>query len=127
MDLVARKMMDGGAAAFALLDQIEAVAASSDLGAPLTRAVAELRQTTQDLIKLDLNNRFAGAVSYLGAFARVLGAQYHIKAAMAGPAPRVAMAKFFLARVLPEVSGMLAQATLGADDLYALSVDDLAA
>jgi acyl-CoA dehydrogenase len=127
MDLVARKMMDGGAAAFALLDQIEAVAASSDLGAPLTRAVAELRQTTQDLIKLDLNNRFAGAVSYLGAFARVLGAQYHIKAAMAGPAPRVAMAKFFLARVLPEVSGMLAQATLGADDLFALSVDDLAA
>jgi acyl-CoA dehydrogenase len=127
MDLVARKMMDGGAAAFALLDQIEAVAASSDLGAPLTRAVAELRQTTHDLIKLDLNDRFAGAVPYLGAFARVLGAQYHIKAAMAGPAPRVAMAKFFLARVLPEVSGMLAQATLGADDLYALSVDDLAA
>ncbi|MFT7254268.1 MAG: acyl-CoA dehydrogenase [Paracoccaceae bacterium] len=127
MDLVARKMMDGGAAAFALLDQIEAVAASSDLGAPLTRAVAELRQATQDLIKLDLNDRFAGAVPYLGAFARVLGAQYHIKAAMAGPAPRVAMAKFFLARVLPEVSGMLAQATLGADDLYALSVDDLAA
>jgi acyl-CoA dehydrogenase len=127
MDLVARKMMDGGAAAFALLDQIEAVAASSDLGAPLTRAVAELRQATQDLIKLDLNDRFAGAVAYLGAFARVLGAQYHIKAAMAGPAPRVAMAKFFLARVLPEVSGMLAQATLGADDLYALSVDDLAA
>jgi acyl-CoA dehydrogenase len=127
MDLVARKMMDGGAAAFALLDQIEAVAASSDLGAPLTRAVAELRQTTHDLIKLDLNDRFAGAVPYLGAFARVLGAQYHIKAAMAGPAPRVAMAKFFLARVLPEVSGMLAQAILGADDLYALSVDDLAA
>jgi acyl-CoA dehydrogenase len=127
MDLVARKMMDGGTAAFALLDQIEAVAASSDLGAPLTRAVAELRQTTHDLIKLDLNDRFAGAVPYLGAFARVLGAQYHIKAAMAGPAPRVAMAKFFLARVLPEVSGMLAQAILGADDLYALSVDDLAA
>ncbi|WP_341862842.1 acyl-CoA dehydrogenase [Gymnodinialimonas sp. 57CJ19] len=122
MDLVGRKLMDGGAAAFALLDEIEAA------GDPAVNAVAqELRKTTTHLLGLDMNDRFGGAVPYLMAFARVLGAHYHAKAAATGDKTRQSLAKFYLSRLLPEAHGLLAQAQCGADGLYDLSADELAA
>ena len=125
MDLAGRKLMDGGAAAFALLDDI---AATDGAFAPLIRPVAEaLRQTTQDLLALDMADRFGGAVPFLMAYARLLGAQYHARAAASGDATRTALAQFHITRLLPEAHAMMAQARCGSDGLYDLSPDDLAA
>jgi len=130
MDLVARKMMDGGRAMFALLDEVDATATKAGPeGATLFAASGTLREVTEKLVTLGMNDRFAGAVPYLMAVARVLGGHYHLRAAMAeGPeGARAKLARVFVARLLPEVQGLLAQAVLGADDLYALSADELSA
>ena len=128
MDLVGRKMMDGGAAANALIDEIEhtALAAKS---APLTQAAEALRHATEQMVSLEMNDRFAGAVPYCMAFATVLGAHYHLRAALAeqDDGPRSRLAQVFVARHLPKVAGWLSEAAHGASDLYALSPDDFAA
>ena len=135
MDLVARKLMDGGEAAGRLLDDIEAFAEATreqipDLAGPVWQATETLRETTEWLVgQSDLNDRFAGAVPYLKAFARVLGGYYHLKAAAAEltPGTRMALARFYILRLLPEHTGLLIHARAGAEDLYALSVDGFAA
>ncbi|MEO1678909.1 MAG: acyl-CoA dehydrogenase [Pseudomonadota bacterium] len=133
MDLVSRKLADGGEAAYRLLEEIEAGAeearaALPDLAKPVWQAAENLREATEWLVEQDLQDRFAGAVPYLRAFARVLGAHYHLKAAMAeGEGARLALAGFYIERLLPEHGGLLAQARAGAEGVYALSLDDLAA
>ena len=55
------------------------------------------------LLAQDMNDRFAGAVPYLRAFARVLGAHFHLRAALAdaaGAARR--LARVAIRRLLPE-------------------------
>ncbi len=134
MDLVARKMMDGGEAAGRLLDEIEdhaekARATMPELAGPVWEATESLRETTEWLVsQTDMNTRFAGAVPYLHAFARVLGGHYHLKAALAEPeGPRFKLARYYINALLPEFAGLLAQAQNGAEDIYALSADELAA
>ena len=128
MDLVGRKMMDGGAEARLILDEIAETAAASEMGEALTEAVVALRAATKSLVEMEMNDRFAGSVPYLRAFALALGGHYHLKAAMADPdGPRARLAASFLNRQLPELYGLLAQVRLGAADLYALSDDDLVA
>ncbi|WP_170469103.1 acyl-CoA dehydrogenase [Ruegeria arenilitoris] len=131
MDLVARKMMDGGDAASRLLDEIEdhaeqARATMPELAGPVWEATESLRETTEWMVaQSDLNARFAGAVPYLRAFARVLGAHYHLKAALAQPdGPQFKLARFYINALLPEFSGLLGQAQTGADDVFALSAEE---
>ncbi|MEM9785779.1 MAG: acyl-CoA dehydrogenase C-terminal domain-containing protein, partial [Pseudomonadota bacterium] len=86
------------------------------------------REATEWLVAQDnLNDRFAGAVPYLRAFARVLGGHVHLAAAMAGDEARQKLATFYIKRLLPEHVGLLAHAREGADDLMAITADDLAA
>jgi alkylation response protein AidB-like acyl-CoA dehydrogenase len=128
MDLVGRKMMDGGAAILALVDEVETEAkAAGDAGQSLAAAAAALRDTTQAVLALDLNDRFGGAASYLAGFGRVLGAFYHLRAARAGDRVRQAMAGFYIARLLPEAQAAFVQARSGSAGLYDLSPEDLAA
>ncbi len=132
MDLVARKMMDGGDAAFALLDEIEAAAeaakaAMPDLAEPVWQAAETLRETTEWLVTRDMNDRFAGAVPYLRAFARVLGGHYHLTAALQGDGTRKRLATFYIKRILPEHAGLLTHVREGGDDLMAITLDDLVA
>ena len=135
MDLVARKLMDGGEAAAGLLDEIEAFVEAvrnqfPELVEPLLQAIETLRQATEWLVSQpDLNERFAGAVPYLKAFARVLGGYYHLKAASteSGSGPRTQLARFYILRLLPEYIGLLAHARAGAAGLYVLSADQFAA
>ena len=135
MDLVARKLMDGGEAAGRLLDNIEAFAEATreqipDLAGPVWQATETLRETTEWLVgQSELNDRFAGAVPYLKAFARVLGGFYHLRAAAAEPTSgtRMALARFYILRLLPEHTGLLIHARAGAKDLYSLSADGFAA
>ncbi|MBF9043253.1 acyl-CoA dehydrogenase [Rhodobacterales bacterium HKCCE4037] len=125
MDLAGRKLMDGGDAAFALLDEIAAT--ESDFADTIRPMVDALRKTTEDMLARDMADRFGGAVPFLMAYARVLGAHYHAKAAASGDATRKALAQFFITRLLPEAQALMAQARCGTDGLYDLSPDDLAA
>ncbi|MEM1272228.1 MAG: acyl-CoA dehydrogenase family protein [Pseudomonadota bacterium] len=121
MDLVGRKMMDNGAAIFALLKEIE-----SDSGPVLNQALANLRHATEQMLLLDIAERGAGALPYLMGFARVLGASYHARAAKADPA-RATLSQIYEARILPKAAADFAASALGSRDLFALSDDDLAA
>ena len=57
---------------------------------------------------------------YLAAFARVLGASYHLTAALAGDDARKALARIYITRVLPRNAGDLAEARAGVADLDAV-------
>ena len=134
MDLVARKMMDGGEAAYALIDEIEAYADSCkgtmpELAGPVFTAAETLRETTEWLVDQEMNDRFAGAVPYLRLFARVLGGYYHLCAAKAEGADsaRGRLAQVYIHRLLPEHGGLADHVRQGAADLYALTDEDLAA
>ncbi len=135
MDLVARKMMDGGEAATRLLDEIEEQAEAArarfpNMGEAVWQATENLREATEWLVgQENMQDRFAGAVPYLRAFARVLGGHMHLTAALADAegGPREKLARFYIQRLLPEHVGLLAHAQAGADALFALSADELVA
>jgi len=135
MDLVGRKLMDGGDAAYAILDEIEDCAekvreSMSELAEPLWQATETLREATEWMVaQSDMNERFAGSVPFLIGFARVLGGYFHLKAAIAegGEGARSKLAAFYINRLLPEHSGLLEQAMQGAAGIYALSAEDLGA
>ena len=131
MDLVARKMMDNGEAAYRLIDEVQARAEAAraalpDLATPLWNAAEALREATEALVAQPMNDRFAGAVPYLRAFARILGSDAHLKAARADTA-REPLARFYIRRLLPEHSALLAQLAEGADDLHAITPEALLA
>jgi alkylation response protein AidB-like acyl-CoA dehydrogenase len=134
MDLVGRKLMDGGEAAAALLDELETHAESvrgkqPRMAEAVWNATETLREATEWMVaQKDMTERFAGSVPFLLAFGRVLGAHYHLTAACAedGEGPRTRLARFYIQRLLPDHAANLVHATSGAGDLYALSDDDLA-
>lgn len=126
MDLVGRKLADGGDAALRLLDEIAdgakaAQAAHPQMANQLWQAAETLREATQALLERDLPARFAGAVPYLTAFARVLGGLYHLRAVQAGGETHLALARVFMARVLPRHASDLVEALAGVEDLAAIS------
>ena len=131
MDLVGRKMMDSGEAALRLIDDMQkgavlARTALPDLAGAVWDAAEALREATEGLVGLEMNDRFAGAVPYLRAFARVLGGHFHLVAAMADSA-RLPLARVAIGRLLPEYAALLAQVRVGAGDLYALTNANLSA
>lgn len=135
MDLVARKMMDDGEAAHALIDEIEEQAEAARerfprMGEAVWQASENMREATEWLVSQDnMEDRFAGAVPYLRAFARVLGGHLHLRAALADAVggPREKLARFYIQRLLPEHESLLVHAQSGAKALMALSADELAA
>ena len=108
LDLVGRKLADGGAAAFALLDEMARTADASDLGASTAAAVQGLRAATDWMLHQGVEARAAAATAYLHAFARVLGADMHLRAANSGEGPRAALARVYLEHLLPEHAAHLA-------------------
>ena len=131
MDLVGRKMMDGGEAAFRWIDEIEAGAEAArslwpDLATPVWNAAEALREGTELLLAQSPEDRNAGAVPYLTAFARVLGGHFHLKAAMA-EAARADLARVYIRRLMPDHAAHLAQLREGAAGLYALTPQALQA
>ncbi|MDU8943510.1 acyl-CoA dehydrogenase [Ovoidimarina sediminis] len=133
VDLVGRKMRDGGEAALALIDEIEggaeaARATRADLAGAVWEAAETLREATEWMAgQPEPVERFAGALPYLQAFGLVLGAHFHLRAAMseAEPGPRTALARAFIRRQLPEHVGLLAEATVGATDLFDVTPEAL--
>ena len=133
MDLVARKMMDGGEAANLIFDEIETAAEAArarhpDLAEAVWQASESLRETTEWLINQNHRVRFSGAVPYLRAFARVLGGHVHLMSAVADTdGARSKVAKFYIHRLLPEHASLLTQAQAGDYDVYALTPEEFAA
>ena len=134
MDLVARKMMDGGEAAAGLFDEMEADIEAArphfpNMADSVWQACESMREATEWLVSQErMNDRFAGAVPYLRAFARVLGAHLHLKAAMADKGgARERLARFYIQRLLPEYTGLLTHAQAGDEALFAISAEELAA
>lgn len=134
MDLVGRKMMDGGEAAFELLDELQAAAerakaAEPDLASAVWTAAETLREATEALVGQEMTDRFAGAVPYLRGFALVLGGHYHLRAAVAaGPGSgRAALAAFYIRRLMPEHAAHLLHAREGAAGVYAVGPEVIAA
>lgn len=131
-DLVGRKMMDGGETAQRLIQEVQdtaeaARAALPDLAGELWNAAEALREGTEAILAQETVDRLAGSVAYLRAFALVLGAHFHLRAALAegGKGPRSALARVHIRRLLPGHVAALAEAGIGAADLYALSPADL--
>lgn len=132
MDLVGRKLMDGGDAAFRLLDEIcdgaeHARASHQVLAEAVWQAAESLRETTEWLATRPPADRNAVAVPYLRAFARVLGGQAHLAAACAGDPVRQRLADFYIKRLLPETTSLLAHVREGSAGLMTITPDDLAA
>ena len=119
MDLVGRKLMDGGKAAYALIDEIAKTLDADPVAAALT-------QCTDWMVAADMNDRFAGATSYLRAFALGLGAHYLEKAAQCDPT-RKPLAEFYKAHFASQVPSFCAAATAGAGSLYAVTPEQLSA
>ena len=128
MDLVGRKLSDGGDAALRILDEILDEARNiksrqcelSGLADLIWQAAETLREGTQAMLDSGLEDRFAGAVPYLHAFARVLGAVSHLRAAAAGGEAQRVLARIYITRVLPRYAADLVEAGAGVDDLNAL-------
>ncbi|MGE4611343.1 MAG: acyl-CoA dehydrogenase [Paracoccaceae bacterium] len=131
MDLVGRKLMDGGGAAFGLLAEIRHTVAiaeetAPDLAAFLAGAEASLSATVQWMLEAEINDRFAGAAPFLRAFGLTLGGHYLLKAAMVDPA-RMPLAQFHIRQTMQQVDGLCHAAREGASTLYALDADALSA
>jgi len=130
LDLVGRKLGDGGDAALRLIKEVEDTAtAARPRFAPQAEAVWDAAQALRDatewmLAEPDMAERGAGAAAYLRAFARVLGGMYHLRAALVGDADRAALMRVHVGRLLPQVASLLVEARAGADDLYALDFGD---
>ena len=130
MDLVGRKIADEGAAAFALLDEIIQYAQTArktgeGLAAPLITAARRLSETTEWMLaQSKMDARFAGAVPYQKAFARVLGGYFHLRAAQSGDAARASLAHFYMNALLPECDALCAQAQIGTKDIYAIPAQE---
>ena len=81
MDLVGRKLADGGGTAHTLIEAIEETAReiAGDLGASLAAAAQRLAEATGSMAAAEPTDRIAGAVPYLRAFALTLGGHYLAK------------------------------------------------
>jgi len=128
MDLVGRKLADGGTAAESLITEIatEANASSSPLAPHVARAAAAMEAGLTQMLALPASDRNAGAVPFLAAFARLLGAHFHLRAAEAAGGAREVLARIYITRVLPQMDSDLVQAMAGVGDLNALSDDAFA-
>ena len=96
MDLVGRKLMDGGKAAFSIIDEVQETIKQcpgdfSSIANEVQRASEALSKTIEWMCEQkNINDRFAGAVPFLNAFGRVLGGYFHLKSCLlyTSPSPR---------------------------------------
>lgn len=144
MDLVGRKLgLRGGAAVTELMVTMAAVdadlAASGDglagIRSALADAIDTLRSTTDWMMTkglADPRDALAGATPYLRMFSLVVGGWLMARQAVAASAlegddaaAKVVTAKFFCEQWLPQVHGLVASVTTGADQLMELSAEQL--
>ena len=107
MDLVGRKLMDGGVAARAMLKDVTKAASGPHQDA-VKRARDDVGEATEWMLRVnDINDRFAGSAPYLRAWAIMLGAHYLNLAAEIDPA-RAPLADFYMAHIAPQIAALTA-------------------
>jgi hypothetical protein len=131
IDLVGRKLADGGEALFRLLDEIEAGAEAARGALPaqagaVWSAAESLREAAEAVVLAAPGGRQAGALPFLRALARVLGGHFHLRAALADPA-RLPLAEVYIGRLLPRFAAHLAEVRAGGEALMAIDPDEMAA
>lgn len=131
MDLVGRKLANGGRALTAMLDEIDTSARERERSFPsmarcLMQAKTRFAQSAEWMAgQSDLNARFAGSRPFLRALALLLGADSHLRAfaAVEGSGPRAALAQVFFKRILPGMAVLCEEAEAGDGDLYSCDAD----
>ena len=143
IDLVMRKLpMAEGAVVDRLFAEIDRTVSKlahdlPRLSSDLSKALATVRATTQQLITAEPADRLAGATPYLRMLATLVGGWLMAKSAlvashqlMSDPTDtsfyeaKTATATFFVTQTLPEVLGWAAAATGTHADLMAVSLDE---
>jgi alkylation response protein AidB-like acyl-CoA dehydrogenase len=142
-DLVGRKLgMRGGGVVIDLLDECErhaatagAIAGMERFGERLRDAIDTARTATSHLVTVgasDPRSLLGASVPYLRLLATTVCAGLLAKAAVAAHArdddfgrAKVVTARFFGEQILPSVQGLLPAVEATADDLYALTADQL--
>src|SRR5690625_4445122 len=131
MDLVGRKLADGGEAALRLLAEIEETAAraeargEAEIAASIHASADSLRTATEWMLAAGLNDRFAGALSYLRLWGIALGAHYMGRAALAEPeGSRHVLARFHAQQIAPHGAALMMAATGGAELLYTIPAEE---
>ena len=123
LDLVGRKLDDGGTAVFALLDEVRSSAERSDdrpLADLVLNAESEVRAASQWMVNQpSLNDRAAGAAAYLRSLALLIGAHAHLASA-AADSERRALAVLFMHRLLPAHAALCGEVRCGADNVAAV-------
>ena len=146
LDLVGRKLpKDGGRAFMAYVKEVagdlaeaEGDAALKPLATPMKAALDRLQQATMWFMQNALgrpDNAGAGATDYMHLFGLVaMGHMWMLmaraaqaKAAESGATPlldgKLALARFYMERMLPETSAQLSRITAGADSVMALPAE----
>ncbi len=145
-DLVGRKLtMRGGAVIFEQLASYESSAVElgkfdelAAFGARLTESCQTAREATQWLLdhgQTDLNAALAGSSPYLRLLGTVVCGGLLARSALISHGrdddadfhrAKMVSAKFFGEQILPTANGLLHAVTAGADDLFALTAEQLA-
>ena len=132
MDLVNRKLSDGGAAGFLLIDEFqETQNICNEINIVSPEAVEEFQEARLNLLMAmrwmvnsnNLNERYAGATPFLKAFGLVLGAHYLLKGAIKSEdLQRVELAQFYIEHILPESQAAIKSACRGSHSIYQTKV-----
>ncbi|MEL6479040.1 MAG: acyl-CoA dehydrogenase [Pseudomonadota bacterium] len=132
LDLIGRKLADGGATAEDLLAEIQATVDAAREGGhemlakALDAARSKAQGTTGWMVKAEMGDRAAGATPFLRMWALVLGAHYLVKGALADQ-KRLPLAAFFTHQILPQAHAAAQAAVAGSEPLYALDAEALSA
>ena len=132
IDLVGRKLADGGAAARALLAEVAetvdtATADHPQMAKDLRRSHDVLKKTLEELLQRDRKDRLPGATAFLRAFAMVLGGHYFVKAAQSDDHQNWGtIASYHTGNLLCDVPSLCERALSDTDHLLAVSSDTLA-
>ncbi len=128
MDLVNRKLSDGGKTAFALINECTATEKlCKEMGILRQEYLHEFSNATNMLSgalqwMLDarsVNERYSGATQFLKAFGLILGAHYLLKAASKSEEfEKVDLAQFYIAHILPESYAAIKSACRGSESIY---------
>ena len=128
MDLVNRKLSDGGQAGSSLIEEFKRTEKlCEEIGVISDSLIKEFRCARLDLSKAlkwmldaeNLNERYAGATPFLRAFGLMLGAHYLLKAASISQDPRrIELAQFYVEHILPESCAANKSACRGSGSIY---------
>ena len=128
MDLVNRKLSDGGAAGFSLIDEFkETENLCNETNVISPEVIKEFQEARLNLLMAmnwmvdsnNLNERYSGATPFLKAFGLILGAHYLLKGVQkTEDLQRVELAQFYIEHILPESHAAIKSACRGSNSIY---------